>query len=452
MSREEQIMEVDALPAKIIPGMVYSIRQFNPNSYTHGMFKYPCKFIPEIPRWAIQTCLGGGKAGEGSLILDPFAGSGTTLLEANLAGMDAVGTEIDDIAKLIIRVKTAKLTQTQLERLDQEFAGLIEYMNTPKARGFRPKIDNLKHWFPAKTITGLGRMRVYIDGIADEKVRDFFKLCMVSVVKRVSYADDTSPKPYVSNKVKKIPPALEKEFSSVYRRYRQMEEQLAECETLGESRLLDGDALRFEMERQADLAVTSPPYINAFDYGRTMRLENLWMGTLTEEALREKKKDYVGTEKINAKEEQQRLDVLERSPLLREYYEKILPVDEKRALIVKKFFEDMETNLAEVYAHLKPGAKYVIVIGNSVIRKVTVESWRVIKELAEHVGFRAEQHFSYVIRNPYIRIPRKRVGGKISRDYVLVLRKECGYGAEEPNEGNLADSQTGESASGHLPD
>ena len=57
MSGKEQIIEVESLPVDIQTGATYTIKQANPNSYTHGMFKYPCKFIPEIPRWGINTYL-----------------------------------------------------------------------------------------------------------------------------------------------------------------------------------------------------------------------------------------------------------------------------------------------------------------------------------------------------------------------------------------------------------
>ena len=57
MLSKEQIIEVESLPVDIQTGATYAIKQANPNSYTHGMFKYPCKFIPEIPRWGINTYL-----------------------------------------------------------------------------------------------------------------------------------------------------------------------------------------------------------------------------------------------------------------------------------------------------------------------------------------------------------------------------------------------------------
>lgn len=419
MSGKEQIIEVEALPVNIQNGATYTIKQASPNSYTHGMFKYPCKFIPEIPRWGIKTYLSERKG----IIFDPFSGSGTTLLEANVNGIDAYGTEIDDIAKLIIKVKTTVLPLEQMELLDQCYFEIINIIGQDDAELFIPAITNLKHWFSEKTISELGKMKAYIDNIGDQDIQDFFKLCMVSIIKKVSNADDTSPKPYVSNKIIKIPPSVEKEFTSVYYRYKQMMQDLLHIEKMGHTEIVQGDALDFLIPAKIDLAITSPPYINAFDYGRTMRLENLWLATLTEEMLRQKKSQYVGTEKINTKKEKSKLDILQKSELLKEAYKQIVEQDEKRALIVKKFFEDMEDNLRCVYNQMNVGGKYVIVIGNSTIRKVNVESWRIIEEIANKMGFKTVQYFNYIIQNPYIRIPRKGMGGKINRDYVVVLER-----------------------------
>lgn len=423
MSNKEQIIEVESLPMNIITGATYAIKQANPNSYTHGMFKYPCKFIPEIPKWGIKTYLSCKKG----IIFDPFSGSGTTLLEANINGINAYGTEIDDVAKLITKVKTTILNSKQIEMIEKHYLKLIHIISQEDSLSFRPEIANLEHWFSPNTINDLGKIKAYIDNITDIDVRDFFKVCMVSIVKRVSNADDTSPKPYVSNKIKKIPPTVEKEFSSVFKRYKHMMLELLTVENMGTTKIIEGDALTFDLPLGIDLAITSPPYINAFDYGRTMRLENLWLSTLTEEMLREKKSYYVGTEKINTKVEKEDLSILQRSELLKLYYYKIVELDEKRALVVKKFFEDMESNLRNVYIQMKHGGKYIIVIGNSTIRKVNVESWKVIEEIANKIGFRTIQHFNYIIQNPYIRIPRKGMGGKINKDYILVLEKVSNY-------------------------
>lgn len=418
MSDERQINMVDTIPQNVEEGVVYSINQSNPNSYTHGMFKYPCKFIPEIPRWAIEKYSAAGGA-----VFDPFSGSGTTALEALISGRDAYCTEIDDIAKLITKVKTTKLSDDEYEQLDKYYDEIVRKSFESNAKGKRPQINNLEHWFSKEAIDELSLIKQAIDKIENENIRDFFYVCFVSIIKKVSYADDNSPKPFVSNKVVKVPPPVRKEFSAVYKRYKKMEYDLKEIEINNECVMMDGDALDFSTDIRVDLAVTSPPYINAFDYGRTMRLENIWMEALSESELRDKKKIYVGTEKITPENEKKDFSIFERSLRLREYFKKIGETDEKRALIVKKFFEDMEKNLAKVNSVLNSDGRYVIVIGNSVIRNTTVESWRVLEELASNIGYLTDVFFGYEIKNPYIRIPRQGLGGKISRDYVLVLKK-----------------------------
>ena len=419
MFSEERKIIVDSLPKEIVDGATYIIKQSNPNNYTHGMFKYPCKFIPEIPRWGIKKY----SKNKSTVVFDPFSGSGTTLLEANINGLNAYGTEIDDVAKLIIKVKTTRLDNNQINELDKIFEEIISVIYREDTIAYKPLINNLEHWFQIDAINQLGKMKTYIDSINDSEIKDFFKLCMVSIVKRVSNADDASPKPYVSKKIIKNPPTVEKEFTSIFNRYKQMLLEINEIGEFGKTSLLKGNALDFEIQN-IDLAITSPPYINAFDYGRTMRLENLWLATLTEECLRAKKSKYVGTEKIDIKKEKENLDILKKSELLNQYFNEIVEQDIKRAMIVKKFFEDMEKNLKLVYKYLSYGGKYIIVIGNSNIRKVNIESWKVLNDLATNIGFVRVKYFNYVIQNPYIRIPRKEKGGKINKDYVLVLERK----------------------------
>ena len=65
----------------------------------------------------------------------------------------------------------------------------------------------------------------------------------------------------------------------------------------------------------------------------------------------------------------------------------------------------------------------MIVIGNSNIRKQEIESWRVLEQLAKSIGMKTDSYFSYIIKNPYIRIPRSGKGGKIAKDYIIVMEK-----------------------------
>ena len=403
----KEVIETDNLPLDNKLGAIYSINQSSVNSYTHGFFKYPCKFIPEIPRWAIKKYV----KDKDESILDPFTGSGTTLLEAAINGNNSYGIEIDEVAKLISRVKTEKYNKKEVKSIQDEFEKIIsEYDNIKEYRV--PEIDNLEHWFPKENIQELGKILQQINEIDNVKIKNFFKVCFVSIIKKCSYTDDSSPKPYVSSKIK------------IYNKYYKGIEDLAKIKNFGEVEILKGDALNFELETKVNLVITSPPYINAFDYGRTMRLENLWLGLLTENELRDKKKDYVGTEKIKTYKEKEDLSILKESEILEKVYKKIVQSDEKRALIVKKFFDDMKTNYNKVKKCLNKDGHYVIVIGDSNIRQVKVKSSEILTEIAINNGFILEDKFSYIIKNPYINIPRNGIGGKINIDNVIVLRKE----------------------------
>ncbi|OLA08312.1 MAG: modification methylase [Coprobacillus sp. 28_7] len=415
----KEVIETDNLPLDNKLGAIYSINQSSVNSYTHGFFKYPCKFIPEIPRWAIKKYV----KDKDESILDPFTGSGTTLLEAAINGNNSYGIEIDEVAKLISRVKTEKYNKKEVKSIQDEFEKIIsEYDNIKEYRV--PEIDNLEHWFPKENIQELGKILQQINEIDNVKIKNFFKVCFVSIIKKCSYTDDSSPKPYVSSKIKKIPANPKDEFIKIYNKYYKGIEDLAKIKNFGEVEILKGDALNFELETKVNLVITSPPYINAFDYGRTMRLENLWLGLLTENELRDKKKDYVGTEKIKTYKEKEDLSILKESEILEKVYKKIVQSDEKRALIVKKFFDDMKTNYNQVKKCLNKDGHYVIVIGDSNIRQVKVKSSEILTEIAINNGFILEDKFSYIIKNPYINIPRNGIGGKINIDNVIVLRKE----------------------------
>ena len=75
---------------------------------THNLHSFPAKFPPQLPRKFILSL-----TEPGDTVLDPMAGSGTTLLEARLAGRHAIGFDIDPLALLLCRVKLSPLSAGQ---------------------------------------------------------------------------------------------------------------------------------------------------------------------------------------------------------------------------------------------------------------------------------------------------------------------------------------------------
>jgi hypothetical protein len=165
------------------------------------------------------------------------------------------------------------------------------------------------------------------------------------------------------------------------------------------------------------LALTSPPYINAVDYPRTHQLESYWLG-LANGSLTPQKKLHIGTESVISSEYNDfHVTGIDSIDLV---LYNIFKIDKRRAYIAFKYFEDMRQNLIEVNRVLKPGARYVIVVGNNKIRGHVVENWKYLMEMSQYLDFEIENYFGSEIIKHFIKVPREE---RINTDWVLILRK-----------------------------
>jgi SAM-dependent methyltransferase len=77
---------------------------------THAFYRYPARFSPKLASRAIELF-----SEPGDLVLDPFSGGGTTVVEALARGRHAIGTDINELATFVGRLKTARLTLEEEE-------------------------------------------------------------------------------------------------------------------------------------------------------------------------------------------------------------------------------------------------------------------------------------------------------------------------------------------------
>ena len=86
------------------------------DSLTHPLHTYPARMHPATARALIALCFGGDDPPPG-VVLDPFCGSGTTLVEGRAAGLDVVGSDLNPLAVRIARAKTWATSKTRLNQL-----------------------------------------------------------------------------------------------------------------------------------------------------------------------------------------------------------------------------------------------------------------------------------------------------------------------------------------------
>ena len=423
------------IPLYIENDAILDIRVASVTSYTHGFHKYPAKFIPQIPGWAIKRYLGEDA---GRLILDPFSGSGTTLVESSLSGNSSIGIDIDPLSVLIAKVKTTPLNVPLLNKV---IVWLKQTLQNYNGALFSPECPTLDHWFPAESILALSKIRSVIElihktfGVSDEinDIYDFLIICFSSIIRRVSYADNESQKTYVSHTHVKQPEPVIPVFESQLDYYLTRIIQYSQINNLGKTQVIQASSsesiTKLMGNKKADLAITSPPYIKAIDYIYNQMVELFWVGDLfemdTQAKQNAKKNNYVGNKQISAKEytgftpSSHLFKIQELDDKLQEIYSNDVKNGLKHSYVTYKYFTLMNDHFKAISKCLKKNAHYVFVVGDSDVSNIHFNTAMYLTELALRHGFTLANRWGYVIKNRFMRFDRKGRGGKIDVDWVL---------------------------------
>lgn len=418
----ENIVQVDGEIPVDLPtqdGDRFLFLSHDQSHLTHGLHKYPAKFFPELPRWLIKRY-----SQENNIILDPFTGSGTTNVEALLAKRNSVGIDVDPFSRFIAKVKVTPLSESHLKSAQKKlFESILNYHSSLISESDLPNFPYRDNWFNKEILFELTYLRKQVQQLdTQDEVKDFFRVCLSSIIRSVSNADDNCTRTVIRKKLNKsVKPsdALNKFAKTVMTKTPKMvafSENYPLDITVDFPDDMDARNIKFE-EGFFDFAITSPPYVNAVDYPRTHQLEMYWLG-LVQDSLTELKKQNVGTESVSANDYKtlHQIGVSDADMTIQNIYEK----DPRRAYIAYKYLNDMRKNLIEVFKVLRKGGRYVVVVGNNRIRGHLFESWKYLMPMAEKIGFKVENYFGSEIIKHFIKVPRAE---RINTDWILVLRK-----------------------------
>ncbi|MBO4966008.1 MAG: DNA methyltransferase, partial [Muribaculaceae bacterium] len=90
----------------------WSFENADTKEYTHCYHSYPAMMIPQVAR---KLLVDYAPEGELSLVLDPYAGSGTTLVESSILGVESIGTDLNPLARFMTKVKNTHYVQQEIE-------------------------------------------------------------------------------------------------------------------------------------------------------------------------------------------------------------------------------------------------------------------------------------------------------------------------------------------------
>ncbi len=418
----EELREVVEFPAyeDVVHGDLLTLALSTKTSeLTHGLHRFPAKYIPQVPRWAIKSF-----AQADSVILDPFMGSGTTLVEALCVVEQSYGIDIDPLARLITQAKTGNFDPARMRSI----ANALHPPHLPTVpEVFLPMqgVKNITHWFSETAWRDLCRLFTGIELLeCSENEREFFLTVFSSTLRWVSNADDQTQKTYVSGTLKKTPPPVFSTFQKSLDRALTGVTSLRSHRALRQTHVLDGSALDIPLsESSVDLIVTSPPYLDSVDYMYNFMLEYFWLGPklglFSRAEYNARKRLFIG-----AKNPGPSLHPIPKaiSGLLN-----TSQIPKYRRNAVLAYFHLMQDHFLEAARVLKDGARYTLVVGNS--QASTTGALPVhdsLLRLARTAGLHLEKAFAYRIRRHYMKFPRKGKGGIILMDWVIILRKTDG--------------------------
>ncbi len=417
----ERLVRVDGTIPTDLPvenGQRFLFISYDQSRFSHGIHKYPAKFFPELPRWLVQKY-----SKSGDWILDPFMGSATTNIECLLNNRNSVGIDVDPFARFLAKVKTTPLNETELNETNRfVLEEIVKFQPVLIKDEQIPSFPYRDNWFQPEILKELTYIKQTIDNLkVSQDLKDFYKVCFSSIIRNVSNADDNCTRTVIRKKLnKQIYPsfALTKFVENLLTFTPRMVEFSESIANVSIEIPQNSDARNIQYQDNTfDLAITSPPYANAVDYPRTHQLEMYWL-ELAEGSLAELKKQHIGTESVKAEHYKKlhTIGVENADNVLKTIYE----IDPRRSYICYKYLLDMVQNMQEVYRTLKKGSRYIIVVGNNIVRKQTFETWRYLMPLAEQIGYSVECYFGSEIIKHFIKVPREE---RINTDWIIVLRK-----------------------------
>ncbi|HEY5695038.1 MAG TPA: DNA methyltransferase [Gaiellaceae bacterium] len=234
--------------------------------HVHRLHPYHGKFIPQLVEILLDRYLE-----RGDHVLDPFAGSGTTLVQALESGLDATGLDIAAFNCLLMRVKTAPYDLAELGEELRDVAARVESLpqRGPRASGY------LRAWYAPRSAAELLGFRALIP---EYRHRDVLRVILSRAARsarQTAHFDLEAPKApqrgeYWCHKHRRECRPVES-AAGFLRRYTldtlmRIEEFASLRDLEREATVLHGDAREAELAARYHGILTSPPYPGLIDY------------------------------------------------------------------------------------------------------------------------------------------------------------------------------------------
>ena len=403
----------------------WSFKTADTKEFTHCYHAYPAMMIPQVARTLLERFAPEDGC---RLLFDPYMGSGTSLVEASLKGINSIGTDINPLARLISEAKTTHFDVVEIEKCFAEiqlFPFLYSEENVVDTDFSR--ISNYSFWYSIPVLLKLSYISQSIDSFEDS-VKLFFKIALSEVVREVSFTRNGEFKRFrmPEDKIKQFNPDVFALFENkVARNLEGLKNYnkangIATTDIYGFNTVYEipNDILHDE---SIDMIVTSPPYGDSHTtvaYGQFSRWANEWFDFPNAKNLDNL---LMGGKK---KAEQQ----FENNSIAKELAS-IEDADKTRYSEVVSFLNDYFASINNIAPKVRSGGVACFVVGNRTVKGIQIPLDYFTAETFERQGF---YHIDTIVREiPNKRMPSKNsptnvTGAKaatMSNEYIVIMKK-----------------------------
>ncbi len=396
--------------------------------WSHGYHRYPAKFLPDVVRKIIEDY-----AKESNLIVDLFAGCGTTLVEAKVHGIPSLGTDINPVAQLITKVKTTPINPILLQ---QSYAELVSTFTEYQEKDYLEikKHERIDYWFnPSQKAKVAFLYDKVTNANTNNDVKDFFYVCISHILKNCSWWLQSGTKPQ-RDMEKNLADPLE-EFKRHCNKMIGWNEKFYN-ELMQRANLTVPCEIRLEDARHTSIAdecvsaiITSPPYVTSYEYADIHQLTAYWMEYISD--IHEFRKKFIGSSysgNISL--------VVPNCELAQNIVNDLAAKSKNIAHNVAQYFNDMQDVAKEMARILVPNGYACIVIGNTKIKEVQIKSAEVFFEFLQNVGLKKVKVIKRCIPHKLMPTLRDKKTGRFTKqdnpnckkvypnEYIIIMKKK----------------------------
>lgn len=392
--------------------------------WTHDFHRYPAKFIPQIVKKLVEKY-----TKKGDLVVDVFAGCGTTLVESKIHGRKSIGVDINPVAVMITNAKINSINPDELAVAIENIKNKIDNF-LPYSSAKNNKHERIDYWFRKKEKNKILFLYKKILSFKDDNIRTFFLCALSNILKNCSKWLQSSTKPQIDPK--KIPAdpfeMLIRQLTRMEKKNKLFYEELknkgyldVECEI----KLKDARKTGIR-QNSVNAVITSPPYVTSYEYADIHQLTGYWFDYINE--IKDFRKNFIGTFYSNNKK------LKTKNKIAQSIVDKLEDKDKKVAGEVAKYFNDMYDVAREIKRILKKDGHACLVIGNTTFKDVKIESAEIFSEYLVDLDFKIEKIIKRNIPFKFLPTIRDKKTGKFTNlknkdskmvypeEYIIVAR------------------------------